>query len=70
MNGENEKLVERYFINKGLCDRLPELLVVLLYRNFLNSAVNMVLPLIDGRRKILMFFFAVVGIVHLICCFI
>jgi hypothetical protein len=30
----------------------------------------MVLPLIDGRRKILMFLFAVVDLVHLIICFI
>jgi len=57
MNGESEKLIKRSFINKDLCERLPEPLVALLYRNFSTPAVNMVLPLIDGRRKILMCFF-------------
>jgi hypothetical protein len=55
MNGENEKFIKR-FINKGLCVRLPEPFLVLLYCNFSTPVVNMVLPLIDGTRKILMSF--------------
>lgn len=50
------KLIKRSFIKKGLCDRLPEPLVVFLYRNFSTPVVNVVLPLNDGRRKILMSF--------------